>query len=85
MLLAALGVGLAGGSLRRRYRLRIQSGNPKEKQGTALGIFGVGNVGRRGDYFHGNRSCWSRSVGKRFAQVWAAGLIVTAGHLLVRD
>jgi NNP family nitrate/nitrite transporter-like MFS transporter len=43
-LLAALGVGIAGGSFIRRRRLCLAAGIP-EKQGTALGIFGAGNVG----------------------------------------
>ncbi|WP_157017844.1 MFS transporter [Mesorhizobium xinjiangense] len=44
MLLAALGVGVAGGSFAVgvAYVSRLF---PAEKQGTALGIFGVGNVG----------------------------------------
>jgi MFS transporter, NNP family, nitrate/nitrite transporter len=44
VLLAALGVGLAGGSFAVgvAYVARFF---PKERQGTALGIFGVGNVG----------------------------------------
>ena len=43
-LLAALGVGLAGGvfSVGVSY---VSKWYPKEKQGTALGIFGAGNVG----------------------------------------
>ena len=44
MLLAALGVGLAGGSFAVGIAY-VSKWYPKEKQGTALGIFGVGNVG----------------------------------------
>jgi NNP family nitrate/nitrite transporter-like MFS transporter len=44
MLVAALGVGLAGGSFAVGIAY-VSKWYPKEKQGTALGIFGVGNVG----------------------------------------
>ncbi|NND92474.1 MAG: MFS transporter [Granulosicoccus sp.] len=44
MLVAALGVGLAGGSFAVGVAY-VSKWFPKEKQGTALGIFGVGNVG----------------------------------------
>ncbi len=44
MLLAALGVGLAGGSFAVGVAY-VSTWYPQEKQGTALGIFGVGNVG----------------------------------------
>ena len=44
LLLAALGVGLAGGSFAVGIQY-VSTWYPKEKQGTALGIFGVGNVG----------------------------------------
>ncbi len=43
-LLAALGVGLAGGSFAVGVQY-VSTWYPKEKAGTALGIFGVGNVG----------------------------------------
>ena len=43
-LLAALGVGLAGGSFAVGVAY-VSRWYPKERQGTALGIFGVGNVG----------------------------------------
>ena len=43
-LLAALGVGLAGGSFSVGIAY-VARWYPKEKQGTALGIFGAGNVG----------------------------------------
>jgi len=43
-LLAALGVGLAGGSFAVGIAY-VSKFFPKEKQGTALGIFGAGNVG----------------------------------------
>jgi len=44
VLVAALGVGLAGGSFAVGIAY-ISKWYPSEKQGTALGIFGVGNVG----------------------------------------
>ena len=44
MLVAALGVGLAGGSFAVGIAY-VSKWYPPEKQGTALGIFGVGNVG----------------------------------------
>jgi MFS transporter, NNP family, nitrate/nitrite transporter len=44
MLVAALGVGLAGGSFAVGIAY-VSKWYPTEKQGTALGIFGVGNVG----------------------------------------
>ncbi len=43
-LLAALGVGLAGGSFAVGIAY-VSRWYPKERQGTALGIFGMGNVG----------------------------------------
>ncbi len=43
-LLAALGVGLAGGSFAVGIAY-VSRWYPKERQGTALGVFGVGNVG----------------------------------------
>ena len=43
-LLAALGVGMAGGSFAVGIAY-VSKWYPKEKQGTALGIFGAGNVG----------------------------------------
>ena len=44
LLVAALGVGLAGGSFIVGIAY-VSRWYPKERQGTALGIFGVGNVG----------------------------------------
>ncbi len=43
-LVAALGVGLAGGSFAVGIAY-VSTWYPKEKQGSALGIFGVGNIG----------------------------------------
>ena len=44
LLLAALGVGLAGGSFAVGVQY-VSTWYPKERKGTALGIFGAGNVG----------------------------------------
>ncbi|MTH77109.1 MFS transporter [Paracoccus aestuariivivens] len=76
MLLAALGVGLAGGSFAVgvAYVSRFYA---SAKQGTALGIFGVGNVGAAVTKFvapfvmvaYG----WQAT-----AQIWAAALALTA-------
>jgi NNP family nitrate/nitrite transporter-like MFS transporter len=76
MLLAALGVGLAGGSFAVGIAY-VSKWYPKEKQGTALGIFGVGNVGAAVTKF------FAPFVMVAFgwtmvAQVWAAALVVIA-------
>ena len=76
MLLAALGVGLAGGSFAVGIAY-VSKWYPKERQGTALGIFGAGNVGAAVTQFcapfvmvaYG----WTT-----VAQVWAAGLVIMA-------
>jgi nitrate/nitrite transporter NarK len=44
MLVAALGVGLAGGSFAVGIAY-VSKWFPPEQQGTALGIFGAGNIG----------------------------------------
>jgi MFS transporter, NNP family, nitrate/nitrite transporter len=75
-LLAALGVGLAGGSFAVGIAY-VSRWYPKEKQGTALGVFGVGNVGAAVTKFiapfimvaYG----WTT-----VAQVWAIALLVMA-------
>jgi NNP family nitrate/nitrite transporter-like MFS transporter len=72
MLLAALGVGIAGGSFAVGVAY-VSRWYPTEKQGTALGIFGAGNVGAAVTKFlapfvlvaYG----WQAT-----AQVWAAGI-----------
>ncbi|MCB1740976.1 MAG: NarK/NasA family nitrate transporter, partial [Gammaproteobacteria bacterium] len=76
MLLAALGVGLAGGSFAVGIAY-VSKWYPADRQGTALGIFGVGNVGAAVTKFvapfvmvaYG----WTM-----VAQVWAVALVVTA-------
>ena len=76
MLLAGLGVGLAGGSFAVGVAY-ISPFFPAEKQGTALGIFGAGNVGAAVTKFAAPfvLIAWGwQSV----AQIWAAALVVTA-------
>ncbi len=76
MLLAALGVGLAGGSFAVgvAYVSRFYATG---KQGTALGIFGVGNVGAAVTKFVA--PFVMLAVGwQGTAQIWAAVLAVTA-------
>ncbi|MGE3624767.1 MAG: nitrate/nitrite transporter [Hyphomicrobiales bacterium] len=76
MLLAALGVGLAGGSFAVGIAY-VSRFYPAEKQGTALGIFGAGNVGAAVTKllapFVLVAYGWTT-----VAQVWAAALVVTA-------
>lgn len=76
MLLAALGVGLAGGSFAVGIAY-VSKWYPKEKQGTALGIFGVGNVGAAVTKFTAPfvLVAFGWTV---VAQVWAAALVVMA-------
>ncbi|MGB7964654.1 MAG: nitrate/nitrite transporter [Methylocella sp.] len=76
MLLAGLGVGLAGSSFAVGVSY-VSRWYPKEKQGTALGIFGVGNVGAAVTTF------LAPFVMVAFgwpavAQVWATALAVMA-------
>ncbi len=76
VLLAALGVGIAGGSFAVGVAY-VSRWYPTEKQGTALGIFGAGNVGAAVTKFlapfvlvaYG----WQVT-----AQVWAAGIAIMA-------
>jgi len=75
-LLAALGVGLAGGvfSVGVTY---VSNWFPKEKQGTALGIFGAGNVGAAVTKFLAPLVMVAFGW-KVVAQIWAMGLVVMA-------
>ncbi|MVS97571.1 MFS transporter [Devosia marina] len=76
LLLAALGVGLAGGSFAVGVAY-VSRFYPAQKQGTALGIFGVGNVGAAVTKFAAPfvMLAWGwQSV----AVVWAAALVVMA-------
>jgi NNP family nitrate/nitrite transporter-like MFS transporter len=76
MLLAALGVGLAGGSFAVGIAY-VSKWYSKEKQGTALGIFGAGNVGAAVTKFVAPFVMvafgWTM-----VAQVWAAALVIMA-------
>ncbi|MBS0643507.1 MAG: NarK/NasA family nitrate transporter, partial [Proteobacteria bacterium] len=75
-LLAALGVGFAGGSFSIGIAY-VSKWFPKEKQGTALGIFGAGNVGAALTKFCAPVVLvhWGWQA---VALVWAAALAVTA-------
>jgi NNP family nitrate/nitrite transporter-like MFS transporter len=76
MLLAGLGVGLAGGS----FAVGVAYVSPffsAQKQGTALGIFGAGNVGAAVTKFLAPfvLIAWGWQA---VAQIWALGLVVMA-------
>lgn len=75
-LIAALGVGIAGGSFSVGVAY-VARWYPRERQGTALGIFGMGNVGSSVTKFT------APFVMVAFgwiavAQIWAAALVVMA-------
>src|SRR5690606_7602330 len=76
MLVAALGVGMAGGSFAVGVAY-VSRFYPAGKQGTALGIFGVGNVGAAVTKFIAPfvLVAWGWQA---VAQIWAAGLLVMA-------
>ncbi|MHA7881840.1 MFS transporter [Nitratireductor rhodophyticola] len=76
VLLAALGVGVAGGSFAVGVAY-VSRFFPAEKQGTALGIFGVGNVGAALTKFVAPfvMVAWGWET---VAQLWAAALVVMA-------
>jgi len=76
MLLAALGVGIAGGSFAVGITY-VSKWFPKEKQGTALGIFGVGNVGAAVTKFVAPFVLVAFGW-PMVAQIWAAALVVMA-------
>jgi MFS transporter, NNP family, nitrate/nitrite transporter len=73
---AALGVGLAGGSFIVGVAY-VSRWYPKEKQGTALGIFGVGNVGAAVTKFSAPFVMVAFGW-QAVAHVWAAALVVMA-------
>ncbi len=75
-LLAALGVGIAGGSFSVGIAY-VAKWYPKEKQGTALGIFGAGNVGAAVTKFAAPVVMVAYGW-KTVALVWAIALAVTA-------
>lgn len=76
MLIAGLGVGLAGGSFAVGVAY-VSPFFPPEKQGTALGIFGAGNVGAAVTKFAAPfiLIAWGWQA---VAQIWAVGLAVMA-------
>ncbi|MBW8268872.1 NarK/NasA family nitrate transporter [Caldovatus sp. SYSU G05006] len=84
-LIAALGVGIAGGSFAVGIAY-VSKWFPKEKQGTALGIFGAGNVGAAVTKFLAPVVMVSFGW-KAVAQLWALGLLVTAVvfYLVTKD
>ncbi len=75
-LVAALGVGLAGGSFAIGVAY-VSRWFPKESQGTALGVFGMGNVGAAVTKFLAPfvMVAWGWEA---VAHVWAAALVVMA-------
>jgi NNP family nitrate/nitrite transporter-like MFS transporter len=75
-LLAALGIGMAGGvfSVGVAY---VSRWFPKEKQGTALGIFGAGNVGAAVTKFLAPLVMVALGW-QAVAQIWALALVVMA-------
>lgn len=75
-LIAALGVGLAGGSFAVGVAY-VSKWYPKEKQGTALGIFGMGNVGAALTSFAAPFVMVAYGW-ESVAQIWATALAVTA-------
>jgi len=75
-LLAALGIGIAGGSFAVGIAY-VSKWYPKEKQGTALGIFGAGNVGAAVTKFLAPIVLVSMGW-KAVALIWAAALLVMA-------
>ena len=76
MLLAALGVGLAGGSFAVGVAY-VSRFFPADRQGTALGVFGIGNVGAAITKFLAPLVliAWGWHV---VAQLWAVALVVMA-------
>ena len=75
-LLAALGVGIAGGSFSVGVAY-VAKWYPKEKQGTALGIFGAGNVGAAVTKFAAPMIMVAYGW-QTVAQIWAAALLAMA-------
>ncbi|MCR6497764.1 NarK/NasA family nitrate transporter [Shinella sp. CPCC 101442] len=76
MLLAGLGVGLAGGSFAVGVAY-VSPFFPAEKQGTVLGIFGAGNVGAALTKFVAPFVLVAAGW-QMVAEVWATALILTA-------
>ena len=84
-LVAALGVGLAGGAFAVGVAY-VSKFYPASKQGTALGIFGAGNVGAAATKFAAPFVMLALGW-EAVAQVWAGALLVIAilAFLLTRD
>ena len=76
MLVAALGVGIAGGSFAVGVAY-VSRWYPPEKQGTALGIFGAGNVGSAVTKFLAPLVLVAFGW-HAVAQVWAGALMIMA-------
>jgi NNP family nitrate/nitrite transporter-like MFS transporter len=76
MLLAGLGVGIAGGSFAVGVAY-VSPFFPSEKQGTALGIFGAGNVGAAVTKFLAPIVLVAFGW-QAVAQIWAAALVIMA-------
>ncbi|MGE3872075.1 MAG: nitrate/nitrite transporter [Parvibaculaceae bacterium] len=76
MLAAALGVGIAGGSFAVGVAY-VSRWYPADRQGTALGIFGAGNVGAAVTKFLAPFVLVAFGW-QTVAQVWAAGLVLMA-------
>ncbi|WP_119390762.1 nitrate/nitrite transporter [Taklimakanibacter lacteus] len=76
MLAAALGVGIAGGSFAVGVAY-VSRWYPADKQGTALGIFGAGNVGAAVTKFLAPFVLVAFGW-QTVAQVWAVGLVLMA-------
>jgi NNP family nitrate/nitrite transporter-like MFS transporter len=76
LLVAALGVGIAGGSFSVGVSY-VSKFYPQEKQGTALGIFGAGNVGAAVTKFLAPFVMVAAGW-QAVAQVWAAALFATS-------
>jgi NNP family nitrate/nitrite transporter-like MFS transporter len=85
MLLAALGVGLSGGGFAVGVAY-VSKWYSQEKQGTALGVFGMGNVGAAVTKFAAPFVMVSMGW-TAVAQIWAAGLAIMAVlfFLIARD
>lgn len=76
VLIAALGVGIAGGSFAVGVAY-VSRWYEQDKQGTALGIFGAGNVGAAFTKFIAPFVMIAYGW-QSVAQIWAAGLAITA-------
>ncbi|HNB83817.1 MAG TPA: MFS transporter [Pseudomonadales bacterium] len=76
ILLAGLGVGIAGGSFAVGVAY-VSRWYPQQKQGTALGIFGMGNIGAAVTKLLAPFALVAFGW-QSVAQIWAAGLAITA-------